>query len=330
MSINVLDIKRLDLNLAVTFIAIWQERSVTKAASRLALSQAAASAALARLREACGDPLFVRVRGGMTPTPRAQAMAERLEAGVADLWEVLTQQHAFDPASASRRFSIGMSDDFELALGPHLTKLVQQDGAGVSVMFRQTNRHTVEQMLNEREIELAVVSGPIKRAWIAQEQIGESGYACVVDEKAARASLPLSLEDYLALPHLLVSFSGRTGMVDTALRALKRERHVYAALTHFSAVPAFLTGTRAVVTLPTHAAAALARMSRLSACAAPLDLGVYPVHLLWRRDSDGESAIDWMKERIKLAFSAARSDIASLAPRRRARIRHTTIIRTPN
>ncbi|WP_206951704.1 LysR family transcriptional regulator [Trinickia acidisoli] len=319
MKINVLDIKRLDLNLAVIFVAIWQERSVTKAAARLALSQAATSAALARLREACDDPLFVRVRGGMAPTPRAQAMADRLETGIADLWEVLTQQQAFDPSSAARRFAIGMSDDFELALGPHLTKLVQQAGARVSVMFRQTNRHTVEQMLNDREIELAVVSGSVKRAWIAREQIGQSGYACVVDAKAVRVPLPLSLDDYLAIPHLLVSFSGRTGIVDTALRALERERHVYAALTHFSAVPAFLTKTRAVATLPSHAAAALARMSRLSACAAPLDLGIYPVQLLWRRDSNGEGAIGWMRDRIKQAFALALEEAKEIEVSRRAR-----------
>ncbi|WP_205417401.1 LysR family transcriptional regulator [Trinickia diaoshuihuensis] len=312
MKINVLDIKRLDLNLAVVFVAIWQERSVTKAAARLALSQAATSAALARLREACGDPLFVRIRGGMAPTPRAQAMADRLETGIADLWEVLTHRHAFDPSSASRRFSIGMSDDFEIALGPPLTRLVQRAGPRLSVMFRQTNRHTVEQMLNDREIELAIVSDTVKRAWIAHEPIGESGYACVLDARAARTPLPLSLDAYLDLPHLLVSFSGRTGIVDTALQALKRERHVYAALTHFSAVPAFLAKTRAVVTLPSHAAAALASVSNLTACAVPLDLGRYPVQLLWRRDSDGESALMWMREQVKEAFALARAEMKAL------------------
>jgi DNA-binding transcriptional LysR family regulator len=116
----------------------------------------------------------------------------------------------------------------------------------------------------------------------------------------------------LDLPHLLVSFSGRTGIVDTALQALKRERHVYAALTHFSAVPAFLAKTRAVVTLPSHAAAALASVSNLTACAVPLDLGRYPVQLLWRRDSDGESALMWMREQVKEAFALARAEMKAL------------------
>ncbi len=76
--INLNDISRLDFNLAVTFIALWQERSVSKAAERLSLSQSAVSAALARLRAAAEDPLFVRSRGTMVPTPRAEAMAESM------------------------------------------------------------------------------------------------------------------------------------------------------------------------------------------------------------------------------------------------------------
>lgn len=305
MKINIVDIRRLDLNLAVVFLAMWQERSVTKAASKLALSQAATSAALARLREACGDPLFVRTRGGMEPTPRASAMAERLESGVVHLWEVLTLQQAFNPAAATRSFSIGMSDDFELAIGPKLSHLVQQEAQNVSLIFRQTNRHAVERMLEEKEIEVAVVSGTVRRAWIEHEHIGDGGYACLVDAKALDVPLPLSLDDYVQLPHLLVSFSGRSGIVDTALNAAKRQRRIYAALTHFSAVPAFLTGTRAVVTLPIHAASALARMSKLTTCPVPLDLGRYPVQLLSRRDSESDPAITWIKHKIKTAASTA-------------------------
>lgn len=69
------DIARLDLNLAISFLAIWEERSVSRAAIRLNLSQSAVSGALARLRAITDDPLFVRSRIGMEPTPRATAMA---------------------------------------------------------------------------------------------------------------------------------------------------------------------------------------------------------------------------------------------------------------
>ncbi|MCH8620248.1 LysR substrate-binding domain-containing protein [Undibacterium sp. TS12] len=305
MKINILDIRKLDFNLCVVFLALWQERSVTKAASRLALSQAATSAALARLRQTCGDSLFVRTNGGMEPTPRALAMVEQLESGVAHLWEVLKQPQTFDPSTTTRNFSIGMSDDFELAIGPNLSRLVREEGPNVSLIFRQTNSHTVEQKLNDREIELAVVSGAASRAWITQEQIGNAGYACLVDADAIDVALPLSVDDYVRLPHILVSFSGRSGIVDTALNAIGKQRYVYTALTHFSAVPAFLVGTRAVVTLPSHAAAALSHMSQLTTCPAPLDLDQYPVQLLSRRDSKEDPAVNWMKHKIRIATEIA-------------------------
>src|ERR1700750_1331589 len=116
--INFNDISRLDFNLAVTFLAIWQERSVSKAARRLSLSQSAVSAALARLRLAADDPLFLRSRSGMEPTHRAIAMAAQIGEGVELLRQALVVERGFDPANSARHFSIGMSDDFEVAIGP--------------------------------------------------------------------------------------------------------------------------------------------------------------------------------------------------------------------
>lgn len=315
MKINILDIRKLDLNLAVVFLALWQARSVTKAAARLALSQAATSAALARLRAACSDELFVRTKGGMEPTLRATMMAEQLESGVAQLWEVLTANQPFEPATATRSFTLGMSDDFELAIGPELSRCILAEAANVALIFRQTNRHTVEQMLNDREIELAVVSGALNRAWLTQEPLGDGGYACLADEAALQGAFPLSLDDYLQLPHVLVSFSGRTGIVDAALKSIGRQRKVHTALTHFSALPAFLTGTRAVATLPAHAAATLASTAALSACAVPLDLGRYPIQLVSRRDSDGDPGIVWMKHKIRAAAQAAMAAAANVTRR---------------
>lgn len=319
MKIDILDVRKLDLNLSVVFLALWEERSVTRAAARLALSQAATSAALARLRETCGDPLFVRGAIGMEPTPRASAMAESLEAGVEHMWRVLTESAAFDSAASTRSFSIGMSDDFELAIGPSLSRRIREASAGVSLIFRQTNRHTVEQMLKDREIEIAVVAGAIRRAWIAKESIGDAGYACLLDERATGAALPLSLQEYLALPHVLISYSGRIGTVDHALRALGRERQLLTALTHFSAAPAFLTGTRAIATIPTHAATALARISPLTVCAAPLELGRYPVQIVWRRDAQGDAALEWLRLQLRTAAVAAMTEENPIEPKRRRR-----------
>lgn len=304
MNIDFMDFRRLDLNLVVVFLAIWQERSVTKAASRLALSQAATSAALARLRETCGDELFVRSKGGMEPTLRAVAMAEQLASGVTQLRDLLKSDHTFEPATALRSFTIGMSDDFEMAVGPALAHQILLNAPNISLVFRQTNRHTVEQMLNSRDIELAVVSGALDRAWLTQTALGDSGYACLVDATRLKIALPLSLDDYLRLPHVLVSFSGREGIVDSALKTCGKQRKVHTALTHFSALPAFLCSMDVIATLPVHAAAVLARTSSLAMCAVPVELGRYPVSLASRRENRSDPGLMWMKQKIQDAFDS--------------------------
>ncbi|TKC88858.1 LysR family transcriptional regulator [Trinickia terrae] len=299
-----LDARKIDLNLAVVFLALWEERSVTRAAARLALSQAAASAALARLRETCEDELFLRAKGGMQPTQRALEIVAQLENGIGSLAAALAPAPRFDPPTSTRRFVIGMSDDFEMAIGPEISRRVLERASGVSVIFRQTNRHTVDAMLEEQQIELAVTVGAAPKRWASCEALGKSNYACLADSARWGIALPLTLDEYLALPHLLVSFSGREGAVDTALRAIGKVRHVQTALTHFSAVPAFLTSVKAVTTIPLHAARVLARVSQLGICAPPVHFDDYEVSMVYRRTSAHDPGLEWFKGIVHEAFQA--------------------------
>lgn len=284
--ITINDISRFDFNLAITFLALWEERSVSKAARRLSLSQSAVSAALLRLREAAEDPLFVRTRGGMQPTERAVVMAEPLARGVEMIHTSFRAGLAFDPATSRRRFTFGMSDDFQLAVGPAMASRFALEAPHVSVVFRQTNQHSVEAAFEAGDLDFAIVARPLTRSWLEREEIGESGYACLLDQTACDVALPLSMDDYLALPHVLVSFSGREGIVDHALRKIGQKRHVQTALTQFSALPPFLRGRRAVATLPSHAAKAVATVTDLTISRTPIDLGTYPISLLWKRTAD--------------------------------------------
>lgn len=311
-NINLVDISRLDFNLAITFLAIWQEGSVSRAANRLSLSQSAVSAALARLRLAANDELFIRTRTGMQPTPRAAAMAEQIAHGIELLRQALVVDKGFEPATSTRHFSIGMSDDFEVATGPSIAATLLTSAPHVSVVFRQANRHTAVEMLESREIDLAVAVGVPAKAGLVSEDIGRSGYATILNNGLCRLDLPLSLEDFLSLPHILISFSGREGLVDHALKAIGRSRGIHTALTHFSSVPAYLNTMRVIATVPSHAARVLVGNSGLSISAVPLDLGTYAVSVLCRRDIAEDPAIRWLVGIIRAAFGrsvAAESDL---------------------
>lgn len=127
-----MNIESIDLNLLVAFDAMMQERNVTRAGLRVGLSQPSMSHALTRLRSFCGDPLFVRVKTGMEPTPFAQRIAPSVRAGLAIMRAGLEEAVAFDPARSERIFQILLSDIGEVVYLPrlmqHLKKVARVSG----------------------------------------------------------------------------------------------------------------------------------------------------------------------------------------------------------
>ena len=99
-----------DLNLLLVFEALFRQGSVTRAAAQVGLSQSAMSSALGRLRAQFGDPLFVKTRSGMLPTPRALELAPTLTEALAMVRGAMGKREAFDPASSSRSLRVYMTD----------------------------------------------------------------------------------------------------------------------------------------------------------------------------------------------------------------------------
>src|SRR5690606_31671436 len=105
-----MNIRSLNLNLLLVFDAVYNERSITKAATKLHLSQPAVSNALSRLREKFEDPLFERGPQGMQPTPRAKELAEPIQLALNILEQGLRSDEQFDCANSDRRFAIAVGD----------------------------------------------------------------------------------------------------------------------------------------------------------------------------------------------------------------------------
>ena len=113
--------------------ALLAEGSVTRAAQRLGLTPSALSHALRGLREVLDDPLMVRGTGGMVPTPRAEALALPLRRALHDLSQALTDAPAFDPATATRTFRVGMPDSLAFLLMPRLIGRLRQEAPVVDL-----------------------------------------------------------------------------------------------------------------------------------------------------------------------------------------------------
>ncbi len=294
-----MNIESTDLNLLKVFEALHEEGGASRAALRLGMTQSAVSAALARLRLVYSDPLFTRTGRGLAPTERANELkpvvSDALNKIRLSLALVCGQTRSFE----GRTLSMGMSDDFEIALGHRLIEAASQYAPGLRLVFRQTHSRIVSDMLMRREIALAVTAGGATSRTLHRESFGEGRYCCVMDSGAADRENPtMQVDEFMRHQHVLVSSGGYVGVVDEVLASLGLKRDILASTTHFSALPHLLRGTRAIATLPWHAAMALGEVAGMRVLACPLEMPRYPIELSWHRSSLRDPAADAIRAAV--------------------------------
>ena len=301
---NQIDIVGMDLNLLKVFEALYEEGGAGRAAIWLGLTQPAVSAALRRLREVYRDPLFTRTGRGLAPTARA----DELKPIIAEALDRCRQSLAMTADNTNdyrgRSVSIGLSDDFEMAVGHRVMAAVAKRAPGLRLLFRQTHSHIVAEALLNRQMDLAIASGGLSSRGLSRQALGEGEYACLVDPK----SLPgrqgqLTIEEFVVRPHILVSSGGGVGIVDEALANIGRKRLVCASTTHYAALPYLLYGSDAVTTVPRHAAAAISRLTGLCLLPCPLALPNYPIELGWRTVRMRDTAVLAVQQAVMESFA---------------------------
>lgn len=176
-----------------------------------------------------------------------------------------------------RTITIGMSDDFELAMGSNMVELAKRIPTCTRLRFVQTNSVLVEEMLLSRSIDLAVTSGGTRSDSVCSIEVGSGNYVCLIDPDTFVR--PTGLETYVDRGHILVSSGGYYGLVDEILSLIGKKRRVLVSTSHFSAIPALLTGTNALTTIPRHAAAAITKFSALKLLEPAIRFPNYPVNL---------------------------------------------------
>nr|WP_310617620.1 LysR family transcriptional regulator [Pantoea cypripedii] len=283
-----MNIEALDLNLFKVFEALYEEGSASRAALRLGITQSAVSAALGRLRKIYGDHLFDRTGRGLRPSRRAEELKPIVSEALNRCRQSLALAQLDQAAFEGRSVVLGWSDDYEIALARQLINRVAQEYPGLRLIFRQIHSRIAAGMLMNRMVDLAVTSGSGSSAALSKELVGVNDYACVTDFVL---TTDLTIDEYTTLQHILISSGGMVGIVDEALAGLGLKRTVEAAATHFSAVPWLIKGSRSIVTLPSHAARAMAEMFDLYLLRCPIELPEYSVELAWRADSLRDPAV---------------------------------------
>ncbi|WP_246750909.1 LysR family transcriptional regulator [Methylorubrum rhodesianum] len=238
MRIDHVHLSRLDLNLLVALDALLTERSVTRAAGRIGISQSAMSHALARLRTTFSDELLTRGPDGMRPTPRALALIAPVQAALSQIQEITAPPDAFDPATADITFTLGIPDSTEVLLMPTLIAHLQAVAPGVKLLLHTVDRHRILDDLDTGRVDLGIGVFEQGQTHHKRRILNKESYLCIFNADLVGVTAPISLDDYVRLPHLLTSLvESAHGVVDDALAKIGRKRVIALTSPRFSVMP---------------------------------------------------------------------------------------------
>lgn len=227
MATSSLKMGAIDLNLLVVFDAVMQERNVTRAGSRLGLSQPAMSHALTRLRHMLKDDLFVRTPKGMVPTPRAEQLALPVRAALDGLQHSL-EPSQFDPSIATRNFRVAVDEYAAVVLVGALTARITKAAPGMTLEFRLSGNLDIPNVLDRGELDLAIGAFVDQGERFSHQPLLQDEFVLVMRKNhPAAIDSNLSIENFAALPHLeIASIHYATDFVDQALARRKLTRRI--------------------------------------------------------------------------------------------------------
>lgn len=288
-----------DLNLLPVFVALMEERSVTRAASRLGITQPALSNSLNRLRDLLRDPLFIRERYGIKPTQLAEEIGPTIEAALVQLDEVVIHQQDFDPADAERHFVIAPNSYVELVLMPALVARLREQAPAIKLRMTPFGNDLAETgvISGTTAMVLGRIVDPPDN--LVVQHLMDDGLACIVRRDHPDVGDNLSRDQYESLKHVNVLPPGRIRAgVFQALGKQNLKREVAVSVTHFLAVPEMIAVTDYCATLPMLVCRGLERDARLKVLPAPVDLGTFPVELAWHVRYRHDPAHRWLRTAI--------------------------------
>jgi DNA-binding transcriptional LysR family regulator len=298
------DLTKVNLNLLVYLDTLLSERSVTRAAHRLGITQSAMSHNLRQLREIFGDPLLVRAKGGMQPTPRAEQLVIPLRSGLQSLRRTLDGEAAFDPATSTRRFVIAAGDAAGMLLLPPLLERLQSDGPGVDIDVVPFDGRRYATQLETGEVDVAISAFFPDAPSVRMRKLRPASFVCVVRDGHPAVGETLDLATWARLPHVLVSpqGTGGPGIVDRALAKHGLERRVAVRIRYFLAAPLLVARTDLVLTTTRSLAEMFAVDLPVRLIDPPVELPTFSIGLAWHERVAKDPANRWIRAHVAEAL----------------------------
>jgi len=240
-----MNLKSVDLNLLVAFDALMAERSVSRAAAKLGITQSALSHALKRLRIMFGEPLMRRGPRGMEPTERAISLQQPMNGILANIHSIISTKLAFDPARTKRTFKLSMSDAMSVEALPLIVRKLRKYAPNIDLLVTSSGpKDACSRIIND-EVEIAIGVFPHVQPELLRRELYRDELICVADKNNPRLRRGrMDEKSYLASPHVTVAPNLDSGVqLDEIFVAMGLNRRVVATVPHYIALPALIRGT---------------------------------------------------------------------------------------
>jgi DNA-binding transcriptional LysR family regulator len=288
-----------DMNLLLTFDAIYRHHSLSAAAIELGLTQPAVSAALKRLRDRFDNPLFVRTSHGMRPTPYADNMSTKITRAL-DILREVDQEAQFTPQTSSINFRVYINDIGMLLVMPLVLKYMSEHAPGARLTILDLRPDEVVDALDRGAIDLAVGYFLGMPNWAHQQSVRNTSYVCAVRKDHPQIRDSLSLDQFLHAQHAMYWTSGSPhSAVEEALARLDLTRDVTLRLPRFSAVPFFIAQSDLIATIPEDLGQAFSSLINIKVFKPPLKLPNFEIRQYWHERHHADPANKWLRKIVK-------------------------------
>jgi DNA-binding transcriptional LysR family regulator len=304
-----MDIEQVNLNLLRVFHALMSERNVTRAATRLRLTQSATSSALTRLRAVIKDPLFIRTPQGMRPTPKANAIAEPIRQALEHFARALETSILFDPAKSTQTFRIATADHALFVLLPELVRAIQNEAPHICLEITAIRGERTIDPAQVEHVDMLIAPfanrGPAELRPPPNFKIKKLFTEHIV--VLARRDHPmiksrLTLAAFAGAEHILVAPRGGwlNGSIDQAMAKAGLRRSIRLTLPHYLVAPHVVAASDLVVTIPERFARHTVTTLPIRMLPLPIKIPDLAISMAWHERLHLDSGHRWLRDRFEI------------------------------
>ncbi|MEJ6059438.1 LysR family transcriptional regulator [Aliivibrio salmonicida] len=274
-----------------------ETKSVSLAADRLFVGQSAMSHSLSRLRELLNDPLFERQGHKMIPTAKAIQLYPMIDKVLQTITGDILKTDTFEASEFSGTFKIGMTDYAELLFAADIFDAIHQLAPKAQLCFTTVDKANYQDKFDSEPLDLVIGSMKPEQKDLQYQKLYTEKHVCMWDGNRHQFKTPITLDDYLSLPHALVSPDGslKTG-VDKQLSALGAERAVSVASKHFLTIRHLMKKRNLICVVPELMAQLDLFSEQLVHSEPPIEVGEFDIQLIWQTRNKENKRYQWLKE----------------------------------